>query len=125
MNDEQRKTFSVSIVFYDTDAKVLEETLVALKFAAMEASQNVGFDYIGLYLINNSSTPPTHIIDPLHRPKLINNKTNLGYGAAHNHAILATSAAYHLILNPDAVLDKEALSIGLQYLQAILLVSQL
>jgi len=47
----------------------------------------------------------------------INNSTNLGFGAAHN-LDLDTDAEFHLILNPDLVLDEDAISNALAFMQA-------
>ena len=44
---------------------------------------------------------------------------NIGYGAGHNLAIGATTAAAHLVLNPDVELDRDALRYGLQSLSAL------
>jgi GT2 family glycosyltransferase len=41
---------------------------------------------------------------------------NVGYGRAHDLAILQSSAPYHLVLNPDVVLSPDALVEGLRYL---------
>lgn len=48
---------------------------------------------------------------------LINNAKNIGYGKAHNKAILEASSKYHLILNPDVILDPFCLKNGLEYLK--------
>ena len=49
--------------------------------------------------------------------RCIDGHGNIGYGAAQNLAIRSTRSDYHLILNPDLVLDREALLNGVQFLQ--------
>ena len=44
-------------------------------------------------------------------------QTNLGFGAGHN-LILDTDSEFHLILNPDLVLDEDAISNALAFMQA-------
>jgi GT2 family glycosyltransferase len=43
---------------------------------------------------------------------------NVGYGQGHNLALSRSSSAYHLVLNPDVVLDPGALLAGLRHLEA-------
>ena len=43
---------------------------------------------------------------------------NLGYGRAHNRAIRGSNSRYHLVLNPDVLLEKEALYEGLRFMEA-------
>ncbi len=42
---------------------------------------------------------------------------NMGYGNAHNRAFTDSNHDYHLVLNPDVLLEKEALYEGLQFLE--------
>jgi len=43
---------------------------------------------------------------------------NIGYGAAHNLLMHGGNTHYHLVLNPDAELAADALTVGLAYLDA-------
>lgn len=43
---------------------------------------------------------------------------NLGYGKAHNLAIAATAAPYHLVMNPDVLVAEDALVNALQFMEA-------
>ena len=45
--------------------------------------------------------------------RVLSGHGNVGYGAGHNLAILASADAAHLVLNPDVELDPDALSGGL------------
>jgi len=38
--------------------------------------------------------------------QVIQNQTNRGYAGAHNQAITASTAPFHLIMNPDVILDR-------------------
>lgn len=49
--------------------------------------------------------------------ELIQGHGNIGYGAAHNLAINKSKAVFHLILNPDVVLEDNCLSSGIAYLE--------
>ncbi|MDT8397347.1 MAG: hypothetical protein RQ899_01890 [Pseudomonadales bacterium] len=50
--------------------------------------------------------------------RLVCGQGNIGYGRAHNLLIDDSHARYHLILNPDVLLDAEALVRGIRYLEA-------
>lgn len=49
--------------------------------------------------------------------RLIQGHGNVGYGRAHNLAVAGLSSDYHLMLNPDVILNPDALTIGIDYLQ--------
>jgi GT2 family glycosyltransferase len=56
-----------------------------------------------LYVVDNSSSPLKH--DLFHHPRIryIFNNANLGFGAAHNRAIVnvCNESDFHIIINPD------------------------
>ena len=48
--------------------------------------------------------------------RLIHGQGNVGYGAAHNLIINNLNTGFHLMLNPDVVLDRQFLDAGINYL---------
>lgn len=48
--------------------------------------------------------------------QLIQGQGNIGYGRAHNLALKHLKSDFHLMLNPDVVLDPQCLSEGISYL---------
>lgn len=48
--------------------------------------------------------------------KLVAGQGNIGYGAGHNLVLKDLESDYHLMLNPDVVLDKQCLVNGMAYL---------
>ena len=50
--------------------------------------------------------------------RLLHGHGNVGYGAAHNLLINDLESDFHLILNPDVVLDKQFFATGINYLIA-------
>jgi GT2 family glycosyltransferase len=48
---------------------------------------------------------------------IIANKSNTGFGRAHNQVIRNTASEFHLILNPDVIFYSDALLNGLRHLQ--------
>lgn len=76
-------------------------------------------DYVDcVYWIDNS--PTEHKFESLDsRIKYRHNPYNMGYGAAHNIAIresIYEDIPYHLVVNPDIILTKEALETMLQFI---------
>ncbi|MFA5370969.1 MAG: glycosyltransferase family 2 protein [Sideroxydans sp.] len=64
-----------------------------------------------LVISDNSETPITHTLFGHPRVRYIFNNANLGFGAAHNRAIVAVASEsdFHLILNPDVQFGQEVL----------------
>lgn len=50
------------------------------------------------------------------RLRVVKGHGNVGYGAGQNRALETVSSDYHLILNPDVLLETDALLEGLRYL---------
>ena len=76
-------------------------------------------DYVDcVYWIDNS--PSKHTFESLDsRIKYRHNPYNMGYGAAHNIAIresIYDDIPFHLVINPDIILTREALDSMLQFI---------
>ena len=76
-------------------------------------------DYVdSVYWIDNSPTKQTfESLDS--RIKYRHNPNNMGYGAAHNIAIresIYDDVPFHLVINPDIILTREALDSMLQFI---------
>lgn len=109
---------SVGVVVYDLDFMIFSRVLQSLSEAGF------GIELI-LFIVNNS--PDVDVLSKLTYftqypwlvdTKIINNPENTGYGAGNNLAIKESHAKYHLVLNPDAFLDREALKNALNYMEA-------
>lgn len=118
---------SVSVVIYHLEAPVLRKLLESLYYALV----NIGIDALNseIFLIDNKNQEQA-IVELLsdYREKLTNirlvtGNKNIGYGRGHNIGILQSRARYHLILNPDVILDENSLVEGMQYLEQNLDVS--
>ena len=48
--------------------------------------------------------------------QILSGHGNVGYGAGHNLALWQSQADWHLILNPDVLMEEDALSAGLEFL---------
>lgn len=116
-----------SIVTYKSDPEQFAATLASLSEAVAYAKAQSPFLTAALFVIENDASqcfnfnqvkeivggPDFRSFD---RIELSVSSRNLGYGGGHNLAILGTDADYCLVLNPDVVLDREALKVGLDFL---------
>jgi GT2 family glycosyltransferase len=105
---------SIAIVTYN-NATIIADALAAL-LAIMDDDVAVS----QLLVIDNHSTDTTiAVLQPDlmdERISLIENTTNYGFGAGHNQAIKQTDATYHIICNPDIVINGNTIPAMLAYL---------
>lgn len=114
---------AASIVSYFSDDELLTATVRGLAAAARHANC-----FVHLTLVDNSTDArDTERLSALTQSwaswldqetrlslRVISTRRNLGYGGANNQALVEARGEFILILNPDAVLDPEALSIALK-----------
>jgi GT2 family glycosyltransferase len=113
---------SVGIVVYRSDPRLLRVCLERLGAAVREA----GLSDVDVFVIDNGPAPEAGAVArevegcaPSAAPctvSLLSGHGNLGYGRGNNLAIERTRASHHLVLNPDAELEPDALRVGLSFL---------
>jgi glycosyltransferase, family 2 len=105
---------SASIVLYNTKTEDLKRVI------------NSYFSYRGekqLFLVDNSPTDKLKEIIKVYPNNdiyYIFNNENMGYGKAHNIAIkksIEQNLPYHIILNPDIIIEKDALEKLANYME--------
>jgi len=121
-------TLAIAIVTYRPDLGLLARCLDSLSAASRLARKTEQLSGASLILIDNSNDPVIfkHLNELLEdtkspsweTPRVLATESNLGYGRAHNLAIAETSADYHLVLNPDVILEVDALQQALQFMEA-------
>ena len=119
-------SLSVAIVTHAPDLTVLAVVLERLGEALRHASQHGWLAEARLVLVDNG--PGTGWRESLRRlldaaalpatSELLSGHGNVGYGAGHNLALRGCGSDVHLILNPDVLLEEDALSAGLAFLAA-------
>ena len=98
---------SASIVLYQTNLTPLKKVIDSYFACKSEALQ--------LFLIDNSPTDVLKSVVTMYPDKEIHyifNNENMGYGKAHNIAIkksMEQGLPYHIVLNPDIVIQEGAL----------------
>ncbi len=109
-------TLSISIVTYHSDLALFKSTCASLFVAIEHARQRAGLRSVALILIDNtedsSDTKALYgrIVDATVPTTVLSGHGNVGYGAGHNLAMHKTNADFHLVLNPDVTLRRDALT---------------
>lgn len=117
---------SIAIVTYSPDLAVLATMLAHLNRALRHAKQRGLLAEAHLTLIDNGPgsgwrKPLQAILHAADLPaavELLSGQGNAGYGAGHNLAFFRGKGSVHLILNPDVLVEEDALSEGLAFLAA-------
>ena len=129
---------TVSLVVYGFEHSVLSNTLTSLHKAIVTAQAQGDLGAVTISLVDNADHADE--LEPLLRRCLsspdnaadtgsgtvsgagievdvISGHGNIGFGQAHNLIIHRADSEYYLILNPDVIVDGQALSAGIRYLQ--------
>lgn len=119
-------SLTISVVTYAPDLALLATVLTHLDRALRHAGQTGRLTAAHLILVDNG--PGTVWREPLQeilnnaalsaRVEIVSGHGNVGYGVGHNLALRHCQGDYHLILNPDVLLEEDALSAGLAFLAA-------
>jgi hypothetical protein len=129
--DEQRvdggASLAISIVTFNPDLAKLTANLISLSAAIARARRDGLLRSVTVWLIDNSTDPATveSIRSLAQRAlgqgevqlELRHGQGNLGYGRAHNLALLEETSNFHLVLNPDVELKEDALSEALAFMR--------
>lgn len=120
-------TLSVSLVLFRQALDQLRPTVASLTAAATQAREAGLLERAILWLIDNGGHDGS-ALDRVVRDALapgvpwlalevIRGHGNVGYGRGHNLALTRSTAEWHLVLNPDVLVDRDALVAGLRYLE--------
>lgn len=113
---------SISIVIYQLDCDLFRRLLDSLSIALDKVSE--GSSGISIKIIDNGNQQT--IIENLSKDylnklptlEIISGIKNIGYGRAHNLGILSSTSKYHLVLNPDVILNSDCLIEGIKHLES-------
>lgn len=121
-------SLSISVVVYKPDIPVLLDTLRSLVESLHFAQMHQLLGLTNLWLIDND-IPQEQSIDfstllgdvgidlAQCRLEVIAGHGNIGYGKGNNYAIMHASQDYHLVLNPDVILEKEAIVEAIRFME--------
>jgi GT2 family glycosyltransferase len=113
----------VSVVVYRPDIEQLVSTLAGLAAACDALRVSRPALPVELYLVDNGGLPDIRAeLAELQRHDIsmtiITGHGNIGYGRGHNLAIKQSAKQYHLVLNPDIDLARDALCEALDFFEA-------
>ncbi|MHA7817032.1 MAG: glycosyltransferase [Pseudohaliea sp.] len=120
-------SLTVSVVLYHSPLPRLAATLRSLLAAIGEARRLGTLGEVTLWVVDNSvdaayETAAREAADALVDEtrdldyRFLALEENRGFGAGHNRVLLDTDSDYHLVLNPDVELARDALARGLSLL---------
>ena len=112
-------SLSISVVCYNSPPDEVKQLLESLLNAILYLGQSQTLSVTPIYLVDNSDQTPLSLdifaefgalctelkVDLRH----LYGQGNVGYGRAHNLVLEKLDSDYHLILNPDVVLEEAAL----------------
>ena len=108
---------SISIVVFELNESLLRKCLDSLLVAIANAKEENLLRNVMLTIIDNGNNEASIrlVLDELKlpsyvEPRLVSGQGNVGYGVAHNLAIMTSDKAFHLILNPDVILTRTSLT---------------
>ena len=118
---------SVSIVTYSSDLSVLSRTLASLA-GALEHARRAGLQRVRVTIVDNGpgSTWAERLRELTRRDlvaledavQILTGHGNVGYGAGHNLALATSTEDYHLVLNPDVVIARDAILEALDFMES-------
>jgi GT2 family glycosyltransferase len=125
--EAEPRGLEVSIVVYHTALSELRQALDSLHAALVHSRDSGLLEEARVWLVDNGSETgqvESALADSLRgseawlRYQLLRGHGNVGYGSGHDLAIQRATGRYHLVLNPDVVLDPDAVTEALAYLDA-------
>lgn len=112
---------TISIVTYHNDRRILREVLESLSEAVTNVIDEGIIQEARLVIIDNGSDEAflRKVIGEgiTFEAKIVVNVKNIGFGCAHNLVLEELDSDFHLVLNPDAILRNDALTMGCRYLK--------
>ncbi len=128
MRPDHDRSLAVSVVVFHSDLGALRQTLTSAYEAIDHARRLRLLDAAVIDLIDNGSPGNEEALDGLacdvaaRSPevpvRMHRGHGNIGYGMGHNRSIASGAATYHLVLNPDVFVSKDALAEGIRFLDA-------
>ena len=98
----KKYSITCSIVLYKSEKEEVQRAIKSFLNTVLP---------IKLYLVDNSPTDELKILADSEKIEYIFNNKNIGYGAAHNKAIIKSveESKYHIVLNPDVYFESGVL----------------
>ena len=121
-------TLTVAIVTHAPDERLLARTLASVAAAIAFARGQGLLGEARLQIVDNGPEGLAPMLASLAEAalarahdvglELITGQGNVGFGRGHNLALGSSAAQFHLVLNPDVEIEREAIDAALRYLEA-------
>lgn len=121
-------SLSIAIVTYAPDERLLARTLASAADAIAFAWQQGSLGPARVQIVDNGPEGLAPMLRQLGEAALarvegvvlevITGHGNVGYGRGHNLALANSTSDFHLVLNPDVEMERDALDAALRYLDA-------
>lgn len=125
---ETPPSLSVSIVTFAPDLDVLGRALDSVRVAVSRAQQAGALEGAAVTVVDNGPGAEWNsrlaalaqgcFGKSLVAAEILSGHGNVGYGRGHNLAAARSRADYHLILNPDVILDASAVTEAVRFMRA-------
>jgi GT2 family glycosyltransferase len=122
------RSLSVSIVTYSPDARVVGEVLRSLRAAIEKAASAGRLTSASVYVVDNGpgrghrdtltallAAELASAVIPITR--VLSGHGNVGYGRGNNIAVRVAQADFHLVLNPDVLVEPDSIAEGIVFLE--------
>ena len=120
-------TLSIAIVTYRPDFRKLSRSIETLNHCINDFRKAGGLSDVCLTIVDNSTSRAVYTeleqmlkLVENHSPiatRLLASPRNLGYGMAQNLALKMSTTDYHLVLNPDVLLEEDSLQNAVEFMQ--------
>jgi hypothetical protein len=118
--------FSATVVTYQPDAALLAGALRSLAAAIAHARDAGAIAQARVFVVDNGDSESARVareaaaaFDPAAGAiEIIAGHGNVGYGRANNLVLARLDSDFHLVMNPDVELDRDALTAAIASLQA-------
>lgn len=120
-------TLSIAIVTYRPDFRTLSQTIDTLTRCIDNYRKAGGLTDACLIIVDNSTSKTVYskleqMLEPVQNhsqisTRLLATPRNLGYGMAQNLALEISASDFHLVLNPDVLLEENSLQNAVEFMQ--------
>jgi GT2 family glycosyltransferase len=119
-------SISISIVTYKADLGLFRSLLESLRQSVIVLNSREHIEPPVLCILDNSEDMKAirqlkAVIESVWTSSAVSVEQageNLGYGKGHNKCMQGVSSTYHLVLNPDVLLQQDALLLALDYMES-------
>lgn len=121
-------SLAISVVTFNTSEDVFAQTLSSISESVSTYKKVRGVKEVALRIVNNADEKLCSLYNPFLFEtateffddfRVIEGHGNIGYGSAHNLALAEMDAEFYLIMNPDVIIQRDAIRVGVDFLNTV------